>query len=369
MVSLLMAMPESEGLFHRAITESGAVSMTSSVADCLPLTQKLVELTGAATMDDLLALSSQDLHDAAEQLTAYTNFPERDGRIVAENPYAAFAENSKNFDLLAGSNADEVNYWSLAVGDAEKFAQFVQMSFYQIMQGIGQVSSADAARAEEFVSLYMTENDGATEHEAMCAFLNDLLFRGPAVLEADSHAGRKYMYFWEYPSGLPGIGACHSLDFFYIFRGILLPVQLNEALSDKVRDMWVNFASTGNPSTDSATWPEYNASNRTTMIIDDPLEVENNFLVERYELIRPLLAYGISGRELISGIAAMSGGDTPEPEPENQDIVPVDSDDVVPAPDADDDTTDPGNPGGGCNAGFAMPLALAVMAFAAKRRA
>ena len=356
MVALLMSMPDSVGLFQRAITQSGAVSMTSGVDDCLPLTKALVQITSADTMDKLMALSSQDLQAAAERLQAYTNFPERDGNTVAANPYEAFAANSANFDLLAGSNADEVDYLSLAMG-AENFAEFVQTAFTQITEGIAQVDSDDAARAEQFVALYKLKHEDAGDTEAAAAFLNDLLFRVPMLAEANTYAGKNYVYYWEYPSGLPGIGACHALDIPYVLNhtAALAQFQINQSLSEKVQAMWVNFAKTGNPSTSAVTWPEYNTSTQAAMIISETPSVRNANLADQYALVSPLLKYGISGRELISGMAAMNQEDTS----------------WTADPDVTTESGDAGrsNGGGGCNSGFMFPLVIAVMAFAVKRKA
>ena len=355
-VSLLMTMPESAGLFRRAITESGAVSMTSSVADCLPLTQALVQLTSADTMDKLMALSSSELLAATEKLQAYTNFPERDGRIVAANPYEAFAANSANFEILTGTNADEVDYWSLAM-EAGAFDPFVQMGYYGYVNAINSVSSEDAAFAVEFVERYKTEHETSSDVAAMKAFLNDLLFRGPTIAEAASHNGRHYVYYWEYPSGIPGIGACHSLEMPYILNNdnMLVPFQINRSLAAQVQAMWVNFAKTGNPSTTSTTWPEFTTSTQSMLIIDEPPSVKNGYLSERFALIQPLLRYMISGRELISGMAAQSGGTTD------------------PDPGSTDDGTNPINDigkssgGGGCNFGFTFPVIFAGIYFVTRR--
>jgi len=362
-IALLMTMPESVGLFQRAITQSGGVSMTSSITDCKTLTQKLVELTSADTMEKLMALSSSDLQAAAEVLSPLTNFPERDGRILpteAYEVYMAFAQNSVNFDFLGGSNANEVNYWSLALDDPTTFPDFVAMGFYGYMQAIAQVSSEDAARAEAFVAEYMTENEDATEFDAQAAFLNDLLFRGPALMEANNHMmGKTYVYYWEYPSSIPGLGACHALDIPYVLNlkeSLVLHV-INRELAGKVQDMWVNFAKTGDPSTEAIDWPEYDSETQAAMIIAETPFIRNANLSECYEIVSPLLYYGISGRELIS--AVHSGGTS-----EGGDDHTSTSDDVNPL-----SGDVPGSSGGGgCNAGFMLPVMLLVTAFALRRR-
>ena len=273
-ISLIMSMEESEGLFRRAITESGAISMTSSKEDCAELTKKLIELTGAASMSDLMALSSQDLLAATAKLLPYLNFPERDGVVLAEDPedfLQTFALNSGNFDLLIGTNANELNYWITAVGGLENFSNFVNIAYSQIVNGISAYSESDAESAESFVEL---RSGDLGKMWARVEFFNDLLFRGPAITQADLHyassgfglRAKTYMYYWEYPSTVAGLGACHASELPYVLNSKVYPLAqpLNQELADKVQSLWVNFAKTGDPATDLISWPAYNSIERRT---------------------------------------------------------------------------------------------------------
>lgn len=380
-IALIMSMPEATGLFKRAITQSGSVSMTSGINDCLPLTQALVKLTGAKSMNDLLELSSTDLQEASEKLQALTNFPERDGIHIAENPFEAFAQNSGNFEILAGTMADEINYWALALGQ-EGFAQFIPMAFYQIAEGISKVNSADGEIPEKFVADYMTEHDDATELEAMCQFLNDLLFRVPALTGLENYAGKKYLYYWT--RGIPGIGACHALDIPYVLNSkntvvSLFITSLNHNLAKNVQSMWINFAKTGNP---SESWPEYDTTTRATMLMSNSPSLSYGHLAERYAQVSPLMKYGFSGRELISAMAPpidLDPGDDPEspdiPPDISPDVSPDISPDVSPdispniSPDVSPDVINTvGSAGGGCNSGFMLSALIGLMWFASKKK-
>ena len=367
-ISLIMSMEESAGLFRRAITESGAISMTSSKEDCAELTQKLIELTGAASMSDLMALSSRDLLTATAQLLPYLNFPERDGVVLSENPALSFAENSGNFDLLTGTNANEVNYWITAVGGLENFSNFVNIAYSQIVNGISAYSESDAESAESFVEL---RSGDLGKMWARVEFFNDLLFRGPAITQADLHyassgfglRAKTYMYYWEYPSTVAGLGACHAAELPYVLNSHVYPLAqpLNQELADKVQSLWVNFAKTGDPATDSISWPSYNSLERRTLIINNNIEIEDDPLEEQRKLIDPLLKYGISGRELINS-AYSQQQEEPE-EPDNK------SDDIRPEPDSEDITpqSSVGPSGGGCNTG-ALFIPAIIYFFIKKRR-
>ncbi|BCW48034.1 hypothetical protein [Arthrobacter sp. StoSoilB13] len=41
-------------------------------------------------------------------------------------------------------------------------------------------------------------------------------------------------------------------------------------------DAWMNFARTGDPSTDSLAWPAYNTASRPTMVFDKHTRVVND---------------------------------------------------------------------------------------------
>ena len=393
MISLLMSMPDSAGLFGRAITESGAVSMTSGVDECAALTQELTRVTGADTMDALMSLSSADLQAASERLQAFMNFPQRDGRLVAENPYEAFAVNSASFDLLAGSNADEVLYWSLAMESGD-FTEMLTAAFQKAVDDISAVDSDDGEIPHDFINMYLASHDEGTELDAVTEFFNDLLFRGPVVLEAENHEGRKYVYYWEQPSGMPGAGACHAAEIPYVLNhdSVTLSVQVNRTLAEAVQAMWVNFARTGNPSTDTITWPEYDNETQATMIITESPSVRNGNLREQYECIRPLLDYGITARVLISAAADTQETETPDvehgatdtvtpgsgtgspefhwdPDGTSHDVDGTGDDAEHVAGDAASNDVGSSSGGGGCNSGFMFTMMIAVTAFiAAKRR-
>ena len=365
-ISLLMTMPEAKGLFRRAIIESGAVSQTAAKEDCAELTKRLLALTGASNMAELMALSQKDLKDAVEALWGYTNFPQRDGRILARDIYSAFAERSGGFDLLIGTNADELRYWITAMGGVEPYKDFVSMAYSQIVEGIGRVSSADQARAQDFVAL-QTEEEPAW---AMTEFMNDLLFRGPAVAQAQSHTGATYMYYWKYPSGFPNFGACHGAEMPYVLNLTLhaLAPAINRDLAAKVQALWVNFAKTGNPSTPSIAWPRYDAQTRSTLIIDEEITTQNAPLDAQRELIMPLLKYGISGQELINATDSQQPQEEdagPAPEPASSDTAPSEPEPSGSAP------SDTGS-SSGCDMGTAgliclLPLLGMRMSFYIRR--
>ena len=70
---------------------------------------------------------------------------------------------------------------------------------------------------------------------------------------------------------------------------------INADLAAAVQTMWVNFAKTGDPSTEDITWPAYDKETRVSMVLGDDIHTENDLLAQQRELLKPLLQYGLNG--------------------------------------------------------------------------
>ena len=68
----------------------------------------------------------------------------------------------------------------------------------------------------------------------------------------------------------------------------------NPALAANVQQMWVNFASTGNPSISGHYWPAYESTQRATMLLGDSIRLENDPAARQRQLIAPLMQEYIS---------------------------------------------------------------------------
>ena len=369
-ISLLMTIPESQKLFRRAILESGAVSQTTRKADAQTLTQRLMALTGKSDMAGLMSLTGEELEAVVtnDVIDASANFPILDDRILSSDIYTAFAQRSGSFDILCGSNADELNAWIALLGP-ENFVDLVVNSFVLTEEAISRYTSDDAALMEEFA--YLTDNDYPE-------FFNELLFRGPAIAQAESHTGRTYMYYWEYPAQVPGLGACHDSERPYFMNNQALEYALvlypDETVQSNIQSLVSNFIKNGNPSTQSITWPEYNASTRQTLIVTDSgaITTESAPLDDQRELIRPLLKWGVSGREMINGdlsagISVNPDAVKPEPEPEPQ---PDPEPDPQPDPGPESGDRQPGRSSGkgGCNSGLSCVNLFALVMFMMRKK-
>ena len=291
-VSILASIDEAQGLFRRAIMQSGSVAFTSSREDCQRLTKRVLDATGAKTVAELQALSTDDMIALNDKVGEFFRFPERDGNLIPEDPYSRFDGFNAGIDMLIGSNADETRYWIDAMGGEENFDMAVQLWYYYISMSFNDEQRSNAKRFLDIVP-----EDNPWPH---AEFLNDLMFRGPAIEMAQRHAaagGKTYMYYWTKSLSDPIYGACHGSEVCYVLNtGLQIKTGdvHNPVLASEVQQMWVNFATTGNPSTPAHYWPAYESQQRATMVLGDTIKLVNDPLSEQRQFIAPLMQEYVS---------------------------------------------------------------------------
>ena len=294
-VSLLPLVDDAKGLFHRAIAQSGSLAFTYSKEEARSLTGKLLKEAKASSMEDLLALDEETLMKINKKLNDYNNFPERDGVVLPEDLYEAYASGKgSDVEILSGTNEDEARYWIGEVGGYPVYRIAGQLIYGAIAS---QLEDKDKPLADAFLAL-QTEESIWNKTE----FINDLIFRVPAIEQARLHTesgGRDYMYYWTKPSTIPNYGACHAIELAYVFNNlddtIYTGSRADEKLAAAVQEMWVNFAKTGDPSTAEYHWDPYDGKDRMTMFLGDTIEMVSDPLPQQRVLIEPLLEYRFNG--------------------------------------------------------------------------
>ena len=295
-VSFLPLIDESKGLFRRLIAQSGSLAFSYSREECRTLTRMLMDQTKATSMEELLALGEEDIMRVNGKLNERINFPERDGVVLPEDLYAAYEDGAgAGIEMLIGTNADEARYFIGELGGYEVYTLAGPLVYASLLD---RLDPADRRFANAFLDLQ--QEDLIWQ---MTEFLNDLLFRGPAIEQAELHArngGTNFMYYWTKPSDIKYYGACHAVELAYVFNNlddtIYTGKPADPELAATVQDMWVNFARSGNPSIDGITWEPYDAAARRTMILGDDVHLESDPLPEQRVLMKPLLRYCLNGQ-------------------------------------------------------------------------
>ena len=293
-VSLLPVIPKAKGLFRRIIAQSGSVALTFSKDECKEFTRRLIRASRAKTVDDLLALSESELMTLNEKLNEYNNFPQRDGRLIPFDPYLPYRNGeTSDIDILIGTNSDEMNYWIGEIGGLVPFRFSIPVKFENDMKVLNKSGKMR-------VELFFRSMRGHSMWK-MAQFYNEMMFRLPAVAQAEGHSengGSVYMYYWTVQSALPLRKACHAVELAYVFGNteetLYTGQPADEALSDTVMELWTSFARSGKPAAKGLDWEPYQSQSRASMVLSEQPHIEHDILSRSRKLLVPLLPYMIN---------------------------------------------------------------------------
>ena len=300
-VSILPVMKEANQYFQKVIAQSGSTTLAFPV-DCEAAqgkTKALLEYTGCKTMEDILALTEEELQKAyVEAVGMFTSCPYYGTEVLPEAPIELYRKGyAKHISIMAGSTADEAR---LFMGEGPSLNMEEQKIFAQRAVGdaVPYLKEEDKKYYEEFRRVCRFGEPGLIETE----FIDELMFRVPMLeqLDAQSAFNKTFCYYWSYPGSNADMGAAHSVELMFVFnlRGIGTSSAFNGTnISDEiftvVQQMWTNFARCGNPSTDNVEWRAYSADDRNVLVIAGPgdMRIEHDLLADQYKAVVPLLGY------------------------------------------------------------------------------
>ncbi len=283
-VGTLLAMPASQGLFKRAILQSGAAH---SVARPKAATRVASDFLTALGLDtdqaaELIDIPVDQLLAAQNKVFSSTGLvafqPVVDGITLQRKPADAIADGSaRGVDILIGTNRNEMKFFT--VMDPRQAS--VNESLLKRLFG---------ANAEQALDTYRAALPEELSVNAWIDLTTDRTFRVPAIrlAEGQSRRGeRVWMYRFDWLSSAFGgrLGACHALEIPFVWNNLDQPgvagltgnSPTRQSLADRMHAAWIAFAHTGNPNTSSIPdWPAYDTERRATMIFDETCRVEND---------------------------------------------------------------------------------------------
>ncbi|MED7929542.1 carboxylesterase family protein [Nonomuraea sp. LP-02] len=287
----VLAAPEAEGLFRRAIVQSGsglgaftpeqAARVTRAAAHALgvePHADAFAGIPDRRLVEVMPELSGIDLQTEthSDPLIGLSPFSIVLDRQPAE---AVAAGRGAGVDLLVGTNAEEGNLY---------LAPFRNLS-------TSTAADVDAAAARShpqparLVETYHKARPQASDGELRSAIMGDALFGAGSRRLADAHAGSAaaatYRYSFSWRSNALGgeLGATHAVELPFVFdvtnlprlrgpQALLGPDEPPSDLAARMHAAWVAFATAGHPG-----WDRYDTGRRATMriggdwsMVDDP---------------------------------------------------------------------------------------------------
>ena len=300
-VSILPVMKEANRYFQKVIAQSGSTGLAFPVGceAAQGKTKALLAYTGCKTMDDIMALSEEKLHEAyVNAVGNFTSCPYYGTEVLPEAPIELYKKGcAKHITIMAGSTADEAR---LFMGEGPSLTLEEQKIFAQ--RAVGDAAAClkeeDKKYYEEFWRVCRTQEPGLIETE----FINELMFRVPMLqqLDAQSAFNKTYCYYWSYPGSNAEVGAAHSVELLFVFdlrcigtSSAFNGTNIPEEIFTAVQQMWTNFARCGNPSTDRIEWKAYSADDQNVLDIAGPgdLRIKKGLLAEQYKAVLPLVGY------------------------------------------------------------------------------
>jgi para-nitrobenzyl esterase len=305
-IGVLLSMPRAEGLFRRAILQSGAAHHVVPAAAAARIGARLAEVLGVPATREAMAqvpvdrlLEAQGQVDMelvtnpdpavwGEEVAASTMpfHPVVDGNVVPAEPIQRIAAGAAaDVDVLLGTNSDDWRMFPVLGG-------FIDQVTDDALAGpVGVYGSwslsAFGLAAETALPVYRAAQPDGSPGDVLARVLTDWWVRVPAIRLADAHAPAPagtfmYEFAWPSPAFDGRLGACHGLEMPFVFDTLDLGTQQMlggalgddppQQLADAMHGAWVRFARDGDPG-----WPRYDLQHRATVrfgltpsVVEDP---------------------------------------------------------------------------------------------------
>ncbi|PPK86145.1 para-nitrobenzyl esterase [Neolewinella xylanilytica] len=298
-VNTLMAMPSAQGLFHKAVNQSGAFrggfltrettrALGAETVAQLGLDAGSIDRIQSVPFDTLVAAGqraiqvvSKRLADGGETVPGFglSWGPSVDGEVLPYQMYAPEAlALSKDIPLLIGTVKNEfmpsLRSREMSYAEEEAVLEYLGNQYGENLENyLAAVKEAypDDTRPTDLMDVDMLFRPGAV-HQAN---LKSAIPGGAPVY--------MYLFTWQSPVMDGRFKAMHCMELPFVFDNIDRCDQMTgggeeaHALAEDVSQAWINFARTGDPNHPGLPqWPKYTEAEGANMILDTQSEVRNH---------------------------------------------------------------------------------------------
>lgn len=295
-VSVAMAAPSADGLFHRAIVQSGSHLRLLDRERASAMTASLLERLGIAPGDArrLQDVPMDDLTAAAARVRGRFS-PTIDDVVLHGHPWDPDAPaRSADVPMIVGTCRTEL---SNQVGSADP-------TTFDLTEDDLSERLARFVPAEDVADLVATVRRSAPGASAPEVFFTIASARGywlDSVLQTERKAGQgaapvySYRLMWRTPVEGGRRITPHSLDLPFVFDNVAVapdmvgpPTEETAALAESISESWIAFARTGDPNGPHIPrWDPYDLERRAVMLLDvEPRLVDDPHRDERLAMSR-----------------------------------------------------------------------------------
>jgi para-nitrobenzyl esterase len=274
-------MPAANGLFHRAIIQSGSAITGVPRAEATKGAQALMAKLGVKTVEELQKLTMEQIIEGAKGVEGLRLSPVVDGTTLRRDPFSPDAPaQSANVPVLIGSTETEVTFFPNQPIDPIDEAE--------LLKRVKTAARANDAQAKHLIDLYRRGRPNVTPIDIALIVESDTRFRPGVLTEAELKSAQPapvYMYYftWRTPVREGKLKSLHTLEIPFVTANVDNAKSMTGdgedryALEEKMSTAWAEFARTGNPNHPGLPeWPAFTTTERATMFIDNECKVVND---------------------------------------------------------------------------------------------
>lgn len=288
-VSTLLALPSAEGLFHRAIIQSGPGIRGVEAKSATEFSKRLLThfCIGPKELRKLQDLPHEALTTGLAKMGgngmgmigAMRVAPVVDGSYYPRHPFHPdAAPTALNVPIMIGSNKDEAALFLAADPKRRRLEEDELPERLRPLLG---------DRVEKILSAYRRTRPRDTPWELLIGIASERT-RLASILLAERKAAAGgapvFMYLFTWEGNFKGnlLKSAHAMEIPFVFGHPDVAPMTGDSperqkLADLMSDAWIAFARTGNPNHRGLPeWPAYDADQRATMLFNVPSRVEND---------------------------------------------------------------------------------------------
>ncbi len=299
-VAILLAIPASRGLFHKAIMESGTAHPTGfrpkraregaeRFLSKLHIEKEKIDELRKVPLKKIIRAQKR-IAGGVVQVGDVPFRPFIDGKIIPEDPIEIIRKGkSSNVPIIIGSNNDELAFISRLLNQAVDDS--VKKSIMDIVQAQIQSLGIEKKKLDKLIKIYkevMEKKHPKNSFKYLDAFISDYMFGIPIIRNIEAYVKYQsniYCYIFTYGSRTNG-AAFHTIEIPFVFGnldttdtqiGAIGSGEEEVKLAKNVMDAWVTFARIGNPNHNGLPeWPTYDLKRRATMMLGINSKVEDD---------------------------------------------------------------------------------------------
>jgi para-nitrobenzyl esterase len=297
-VSTLLALPSAEGLFHRAVIQSGPGLQGVEREKANEFTERLLEKLGIAhhELERLETLPFEQLTAAVGELGfggAMGLAPVVDGVHLQRHPFdPVAAPSAAHVPLMIGTNKDEAALFF--AGDPRRRRLTAEKLEERLARTLGE-------RRDEILEVYRRTRPDATPWDLYIGISSEgTRLRSIQLAERKAAGGSAavYMYLFTFESNALGglFKASHAMEIPFVFDNPDSAPFTGEGedryqLAASMSQAWIAFARNGDPNYEGLPhWPRYDEDTRSTMLFDVPCRVEDDPRREERQVWKEMIA-------------------------------------------------------------------------------